>query len=48
MAKFLKQIAYKGLIGVELAYEKDTNPTRPLEDDLRISRLYAETVFRAD
>jgi inosose dehydratase len=45
VAKFLESIKYKGLIGVELAYEKDTNPTRPLEEDIRISREYAEKVF---
>jgi len=45
VAQFLKSIKYQGLIGVELAYEKDTNPTRPLEEDIRISREYAEKVF---
>lgn len=45
VAKFLKSINYQGLIGVELAYEKNTNPTRPLEEDIRISREYAEKVF---
>jgi len=45
VAKFLQQIKYKGFLAVELAYEKDTNPTRPLEEDLKISREYAEKVF---
>jgi inosose dehydratase len=45
VAKFLRQIKYKGWIAVELAYEKGTNPTRPLEEDLKISREYAEKVF---
>ncbi len=45
VAKFLQKIKYKGLIGVELAYEKDTNPLRPLDEDLRISREYAQKVF---
>ena len=44
--KFLESIQYQGLIAVELAYEKDTNPTRPLEEDLKISRQYAEKVFK--
>jgi inosose dehydratase len=44
--KFLESIQYQGLIAVELAYEKGTNPTRPLEEDLKISREYAEKVFR--
>jgi hypothetical protein len=30
---------------VELAYEKETNPKRELEEDLKISREYAEKVF---
>jgi inosose dehydratase len=45
VAKFLRSIKYQGLIAVELAYEKDTNPTRPLEEDIKISREYAEKVF---
>ena len=45
VAKFLKQIKYKGLLAVELAYEKETKPSRPLEEDLKISREYAEKVF---
>ena len=45
VAKFLKQIKYKGLLTVELAYEKDTKPTRTLEEDLKISREYADKVF---
>jgi hypothetical protein len=28
-----------------LAYENGTNPTRPLEEDLRISREYAGKIF---
>ena len=45
VAKFLQQIKYKGYLAVELAYEKETNPARPLEEDLKISREYAEKVF---
>jgi inosose dehydratase len=33
------------LIVVELAYRKETVVTRPLEEDLRLSRIYAEKVF---
>jgi inosose dehydratase len=45
VTKLLKQIKYKGLLAVELAYEKDTKPTRGLEEDLKISREYAQKVF---
>ena len=45
VAKFLQGIGYQGLIAVELAYENGTNPTRPLEEDLRISREYAKNIF---
>ncbi len=45
VAGFLQGIGYRGLIGVELAYENGTNPTRPLDEDLKISREYAEKVF---
>jgi inosose dehydratase len=45
VAKFLQGIGYQGLIAVELAYENGTNPTRPLEEDLRISREYANSIF---
>jgi inosose dehydratase len=45
VAKFLRGIGYQGLIAVELAYEDGTHPTRSLEENLRISREYAETVF---
>ena len=41
----LKEIGYQGYVVVERAYEKGTNPTRPLEENLRRSRLYAEKVF---
>jgi inosose dehydratase len=47
VAKFLESIQYDGLIAVELAYENGTNPSRELEDDLKISREYAERVLRA-
>jgi len=45
IASYLKQINLKPLLVVELAYMKQTVVTRPLEEDLRLSRLYAERVF---
>jgi inosose dehydratase len=45
VAAYLKQIDYAGYLIVELAYEKNTKITRPLEEDLRLSRLYAEKMF---
>ncbi len=46
VAEYLRSIQYDGLIGVELAYENGTNPSRELEEDLKLSREYAERVFR--
>jgi len=45
VAAYLKEISYAGYLIVELAYEKGTQITRSLEEDLRLSRLYAEKVF---
>ncbi len=45
VAAYLKQNGFRGILLVELAYEKATNPTRPLEEDLRRSREYAERIF---
>jgi inosose dehydratase len=45
IADYLKEIGFSGYLVVELAYEKRTKITRPLEEDLRLSRLYAEQVF---
>ena len=45
LAAYLKEIRYRGYLVIELAYEKDTRITRPLEEDLRLSREYAEQVF---
>lgn len=45
LADYLQQIVYTGYLVVELAYEKDTEITRPLVDDLQRSRLYAEKIF---
>jgi inosose dehydratase len=45
VAAYLRSIDYNGLLVVELAYEKDTVITRPLEEDLRRSRIYTEKIF---
>lgn len=45
VAAYLKEISYAGYLIVELAYEKGTQITRSLEEDLRLSRLYAEKMF---
>jgi inosose dehydratase len=45
IASYLKEINLKPLLVVELAYRKQTVVTRPLEEDLRLSRIYAERVF---
>lgn len=45
IARYFKEEKLKPLIVVELAYRKNTPVTRPLGEDLRLSRLYAEKVF---
>ena len=45
IASYLKEINLTPLLVVELAYRKQTVVTRPLEEDLRLSRIYAERVF---
>ncbi|MFB3921394.1 MAG: sugar phosphate isomerase/epimerase family protein [Terriglobia bacterium] len=45
IAAHLTQTGYNGYLVVELAYEKGTTITRSLEEDLRLSRIYAERVF---
>lgn len=45
IAKYLRRINFRGLLVVELAYEKSTQVTRSLAEDLRRSRIYAEKVF---
>ncbi len=47
VAAYLRELKFAGYIVVELAYEKGTSVTRPLEEDLRLSRSYAEQVFGA-
>ncbi|MFL6446271.1 MAG: sugar phosphate isomerase/epimerase family protein [Bryobacteraceae bacterium] len=46
VAEYLREQALNPLIVVELAYRSNTVVTRSLEEDLRLSRLYAEKVFR--
>jgi inosose dehydratase len=45
IAAYLKKSGYTGYLIVELAYDKATQITRSLEDDLLVSRQYAEKVF---
>jgi sugar phosphate isomerase/epimerase len=45
IAAYLKRAALKPLLVVELAYRENTLVTRPLAQDLRLSRIYAEQVF---
>jgi inosose dehydratase len=46
IAGYLQEVGYRGYLVVELAYEKETKVTRSLEENLRLSRLYAEQVFQ--
>lgn len=45
IASYIRKINLKPLLVVELAYRNQTVVTRPLEEDLRLSRTYAERVF---
>lgn len=45
IASYIRKINLKPLLVVELAYRTQTVITRPLEEDLRLSRIYAEQVF---
>ncbi len=45
VAAYLKKENLKPLIVVELAYRPQTKITRPLEEDLRLSRIYTEKIF---
>lgn len=45
VADYLKEIQYNQYLVVELAYEKGTEITRSLEENLRRSRLYTEKLF---
>lgn len=45
IASYLKSARLEPLLMVELAYRPNTVVTRPLEEDLRLSRVYAEEIF---
>jgi inosose dehydratase len=45
VAAYLRETGFAGWVTVELAYEKATVVTRPLEENLRRSREYAERIF---
>jgi inosose dehydratase len=45
VAKYLRDEGLSPLIVVELAYHPNTIVTRPLKEDLRLSRVYAERIF---
>jgi sugar phosphate isomerase/epimerase len=45
VAEYLRQAELAPLIVVELAYRPNTVVTRSLEEDLRLSRIYAERIF---
>ena len=45
IARYFKEEKLRPLIVVELAYRDNTTVTRPLGEDLRLSREYAEKVF---
>ena len=45
VADYLREISFNGYLVVELAYEKGTQITRSVDEDLRLSRLYTEKVF---
>jgi sugar phosphate isomerase/epimerase len=45
IAATVKKLKLKPLVVIELAYHSDTVVTRPLQENLRLSRIYAEKVF---
>ena len=45
VADYLRGIRFKGYLVVELAYEKGTQITRSLDEDLRLSRIYTDKIF---
>ncbi len=45
VAAYIRKNGFDGYLVVELAYEKATRITRPLEENLRLSRQYVEKVF---
>ena len=47
VAAGLKRLRYTGWLTVELAWDPQTQQTRPLAEDLKRSREYAERIFAA-
>lgn len=45
VAQHLRAAGFSGYLSVELAWDKETQVTRPLEESLRRSREYAERIF---
>jgi inosose dehydratase len=45
VADYLRGLSFNGYLVVELAYEKNTQITRSLDEDLRLSRLYTDKIF---
>jgi len=45
IAATLRKLNLRPLVVIELAYHSDTIVTRPLKEDLRLSRIYAEKLF---
>lgn len=45
VAQYLRAGGFTGYLSVELAWDKETPVTRPLEESLRRSRHYAESIF---
>lgn len=45
VAQHLRNTGFTGYLSVELAWDKETQITRPLEESLRRSREYAEGIF---
>ena len=45
VAEYLRHQGLAPLIVVELAYRSNTTVTRPLKEDLRLSRMYAQRIF---
>ncbi len=45
VAEHLKSIGYKGYLVVELAWDKATEPTRSLDQNMKRSREYTEKIF---
>ena len=45
VVNYLHEIKFDGYLVVELAYERGTQVTHSLTEDLRLSRQYTEEVF---